>query len=227
MNVIGVWDTVGSVGLAAGDIPGISRSSFDYLQTGLRIHILNGYHALALDEHRNDFAPTLWDVRHPKNPNAIVAPPRPLSGVEQRWFVGAHANVGGGYQTDLLAQAPLRWMMKKAETQGLTFRSEVEPDGDSLKAPISDSYKAFGYGLYHIVSSPLYRTVGRDPEVQENGTHINVNETIDVSVFARWRADSAYRPANLAEWAQRKSVDPAKLETSVRADDPRVGVPDQ
>jgi len=227
VNVIGVWDTVGSVGLAAGDIPGISRSSFDYLQTGLRIHILNGYHALALDEHRNDFAPTLWDVRHPKNPNAIVAPPRPLSGVEQRWFVGAHANVGGGYQTDLLAQAPLRWMMKKAETQGLTFRSEVEPDGDSLKAPISDSYKAFGYGLYHIVSSPLYRTVGRDPEVQENGTHINVNETIDVSVFARWRADSAYRPANLAEWAQRKSVDPAKLETSVRADDPRVGVPDQ
>jgi Uncharacterized alpha/beta hydrolase domain (DUF2235) len=31
VNVIGVWDTVGSVGLAAGDIPGVSRSSFDYL----------------------------------------------------------------------------------------------------------------------------------------------------------------------------------------------------
>ncbi|MFB6451156.1 DUF2235 domain-containing protein [Bradyrhizobium tunisiense] len=154
VKVIGVWDTVGSVGLAAGDIPGISRSSFDYLQTGLRIHILNGYHALAIDEHRNDFAPTLWDVRHPKDPQAVIAAPRPLSGVEQRWFVGAHANVGGGYETDLLAQAPLRWMMKKAESQGLSFRSEVELDGDTVTAPIADSYSSFGYGLYHIVFSP-------------------------------------------------------------------------
>ena len=64
IKVVGVWDTVGSVGLAAGNIPGVSRSSFDYLQTGLRIHILNGYHALAIDEHRKDFAPTLWDVHH-------------------------------------------------------------------------------------------------------------------------------------------------------------------
>jgi Uncharacterized alpha/beta hydrolase domain (DUF2235) len=54
VKVIGVWDTVGSVGLAAGNIPGISRPTFTYLQTGLRIHILNGYHALAVDEHRND-----------------------------------------------------------------------------------------------------------------------------------------------------------------------------
>jgi len=227
VKVIGVWDTVGSVGLEVGDIPGISRSQFDYLQTGLRIHILNGYHALALDEHRNDFAPTLWDVRHPKDPNAVIAQPRPLSSVEQRWFVGAHANVGGGYQTDLLAQAPLRWMMKKAESQGLSFRSEVDLDGDALRAPIADSYKSFGYGLYAVVSSPLYRTIGREPDVREDGSHINVNETIDVSVFQRWRADPTYRPANLAEWAQRKKVDPAQLQTSVRADDPRVDVPDQ
>ena len=227
VKVIGVWDTVGSVGLAAGNIPGISRSTFDYLQTGLRIHILNGYHALAIDEHRNDFAPTLWDVRHPKDQNAVIAQTRPLSSVEQRWFVGAHANVGGGYQTDLLAQAPLRWMMKKAESQGLSFRSEVNLDGDALKAPIADSYKSFGSGLYAKVFPPLYRTIGREPDVREDGSHINVNETIDASVFERWRADPTYRPANLAEWAQRKKVDPARLQTSVRGDDPRVDVPDQ
>lgn len=227
VKVIGVWDTVGSVGLAAGDFPGISRSSFDYLQTGLRIHILNGYHALAIDEHRNDFAPTLWDVRRPKDPHAVIAQPRPLSGVEQRWFVGAHANVGGGYETDLLAQAPLRWMMKKAESQGLSFRSELNLDGDGVTAPIADSYGSFGYGLYHIISSPLYRTIGREPDVRDDGSHINVNETIDASVFARWRLDPKYRPANLVEWAQRKNVDPAQLQTSVRADDPRTEVRDQ
>jgi len=227
VKVIGVWDTVGSVGLAAGNIEGVSRSQFDYLQTGLRIQMLNGHHALAIDEHRNDFAPTLWDVHHPKDPNAVIAQPRPLEGVEQRWFVGAHANVGGGYETDLLAQAPLRWMMKKAESQGLSFRSEVEVDGDAVKAPITNSHKLFAHGLYQWVSRPFYRTIGQEPEVRDDGTHTNVNETIDASVFERWRADPAYRPANLAEWAQRKKVNPAQLQTSVRADDPRVNVPDQ
>ncbi|MCK1316008.1 MULTISPECIES: DUF2235 domain-containing protein [unclassified Bradyrhizobium] len=227
IKVIGVWDTVGSVGLAAGNIPGISRSSFDYLQTGLRLPILNGYHALAIDEHRNDFVPTLWDVHHPKDPKAIIAQPRPLSGVEQRWFVGAHANVGGGYETDLLAQAPLRWMMKKAESQGLSFRSEVDLEGNSVVAPITDSYKLFGYGMYARFTRPLYRSIGQEPDVRDDGRHININETIDGSVFGRWRADPGYRPTNLVEWAQRKKVDPAQLQTSVRADDPHSAVPDQ
>lgn len=85
-----------------------------------------------------DADPKLWTVYHPKDPKAIIAKPRPLSGVEQRWFVGAHANVGGGYATDLLNQAPLRWLMNKAETLGLAFRSEIELDGGSVTAPVTD-----------------------------------------------------------------------------------------
>lgn len=227
VKVVGVWDTVGSIGVAAGDIPGISSSSFDYLQTGLRIHILNGYHALAIDEHREKFAPTIWDVHHPKDGNKVVAQPRNLSNVEQRWFVGAHANVGGGYQSDILAQAPLRWMMKKAESQGLSFRSEVDLDGDILRAPITDSYKPFLYGLYARVSSPFYRTIGQEPDMRDDGRHVNVNETIDASVFERWRFDPTYRPKNVIEWAKRKNVEPARLRTSVRADDPKISVADQ
>jgi hypothetical protein len=224
VKVVGVWDTVGSVGVAAGNIPHISRSQFDYLQTGLFIPIQNGYHALAIDEHRSDFAPTLWTVRHPKS--GIGPPPRLLANVEQRWFVGAHPNVGGGYQNDLLNQAPLRWLMQKAESHGLSFRSEVTLDGDALKAPIIDSYHSFGEGLYARVFPALYRPIGPEPDVRENGTHTNVNETIDVSVFQRWRADPSYRQRNLVDWAQRRKVDPAQLQTSVRADDPRVSVPE-
>lgn len=227
VQFVGVWDTVGSVGWKAGNFQGISRSTFGYLQTGLRTHILNAYQALAIDEHRDDFAPTLWDVRHPNDKNAAIAAPRSLSSVEQRWFVGAHANVGGGYPTDLLAQAPLRWMMKKAESQGLTFRSEVDLDGNILAAPIADSYGEFAYGLYAKVSSPLYRIIGREPDIRADGSHINVNETIDSSVFERWRTDFNYRPANLVEWAHRKKVELAQLHTSVRADDPQVAVPEQ
>jgi uncharacterized protein (DUF2235 family) len=225
VKVVGVWDTVGSVGVVAGNIPHISRSQFDYLQTGLFIPIQNGYHALAIDEHRSDFAPTLWTVRHPKDRPG--PPPRLLTNVEQRWFVGAHANVGGGYEHDLLNQAPLRWLMQKAESHGLSFRSEVTLDGVALKAPIIDSYQSFGEGLYAKVSPAHYRPIGPEPDVRENGTHTNVNETIDVSVFQRWRADPEYRPRNLVEWAQRRKVDPAQLQTSVRADDPHVSVPDQ
>jgi DNA gyrase inhibitor GyrI len=81
--------------------------------------------------------------------------------------------------------------------------------------------------VYAIFYPPLYRTIGREPDVREDGSHINVNETIDASVFERWRADPTYRPANLVEWAQRKKVDPAQSHTSVRADDPRVVVPEQ
>jgi hypothetical protein len=54
-----------------------------------------------------------------------------------------------------------------------------------------------------------------------------VNETIDASVFQHWQADPTYRPGSLVEWAKRKNVDPAKVKTSIRADDPRATVLDQ
>lgn len=226
VKVVGVWDTVGSIGFKSFNIDGFSRSTFSYLQTGLRIHIENGYHALAIDEHRSDFEPTLWSVRKPKDPAAVVAAPRSIDVVEQRWFVGAHANVGGGYNTDLLAQAPLKWMMKKAERHGLTFRSEVDLEGDALGAEIADSYKSFGGGMYSLVYPRLYRAIGADPEQRDDGSHANVNETIDKTVFDRWRADPNYRPKNLVDWASRKKADPSKFATSVRADDPNIVVKD-
>ena len=79
---------------------------------------------------------------------------------------------------------------------------------------------------YSLVSKPLFRTIGQDPDVREDGTRANANETIDQSVFERWRTVRAYRPPNLTEWATRKRVDPANLTNSVRADDPAVVTPD-
>jgi len=96
----------------------------------------------------------------------------------------AHANVGGGYETDLLAQAPLRWMMKKAESHGLSFRSEVDLDGGTVTAPITDSYKSFGFGLYAKVFPPLYRTISREPDIQEDGSHCGREDGVVGSVAA-------------------------------------------
>lgn len=226
IKVVGVWDTVGSVGWKKGNIPRVSRSSFDYLQTGLRIHILNAYHALAIDEDRDDFSPTLWTKRLPSDRREVIAKARPISRAEQRWFVGAHANVGGGYPSDLLAQRPLIWMMRKAQAQGLYFRSEVELDGDYLREPIADSYGDFMFGAYRLLSFRAPRGIAQPPGRFQDGTHININETIDSSVFERWRANPKYRPEALVDWAVRKRVDPASIKTSVFANSPQVVAPE-
>lgn len=226
IKFVGVWDTVGSIGWSKGNIPKISRSKFDYLHTGLRIHILNAYHALAIDEKRADFSPTLWDKRIPISPLEKIAVPRSVSSVEQRWFAGAHANVGGGYATDLLPQRPLQWMMKKAEMQGLTFRSHIEIDGDYFGARIADSYGDFGGGMYRFLSFPATRTIGIDPFNTPDGHRVSVNETIDATVFERWRRDPNYRPGNLTEWAARRGVDPATIHATVRTDNPSITVSD-
>jgi hypothetical protein len=48
---------------------------------------------------------------------------------------------------------------------------------------------------------------------------VNVNESIDKSVFDRWRAAPSNRPRNLVEW-DRKHADPTQIAASVRGDDP-------
>ena len=225
IKVVAVWDTVGALGVPFFSIEGISRSTFGFLHTGLRTMIEHGYHALAIDEHRKDFAPTLWTIRQPKD-GGYTAPTRDISSVEQRWFVGAHANVGGGCESDLLAQIPLRWMMKKASLHGLAFKNDVDLDGDVVKSPVADSFKEFMHGAYSVFASRFYRMIGAEPEQAEDGTHTTVNESIDVSVFDRWQKDEKYRPPSLKEWAERKKADPAKITQSVRADDPKVAAPD-
>jgi hypothetical protein len=181
---------------------------------------------LAIDEHRRAFSPTLWSVRHGTVPDPEAPPPRPLSSVEQRWFVGAHANVGGGYDSDLLPQIPLRWLMKKASLYGLSFRTDVDLDGNELKAPITDSYREFAYGAYSLISRRYYRPIGEPPTPAQNGTNSNVNETIDASVFTRWNADTTYRPQNLVDWSHRYGADISRLTSSVLADAPTTIAPD-
>jgi uncharacterized protein (DUF2235 family) len=215
----GVWDTVGALGVPLPLVPNVSRSDFAFLETDLRINDTHAYHALAIDEHRPAFAPTLWVKTTPKE--GATFPPRDLFHVEQRWFVGAHANVGGGYENDILAQVPLLWLMKKAEDHGLLFNNEVVLDGDENACPIHDSLAEMAHGVYEVLTlgKRLYRTIGMEPEDTGTAIKTTINETIDASVFDRWRFDPAYRPQNLQDWATRRKVDPATLTQPVLAKD--------
>jgi hypothetical protein len=78
-------------------------------------------HALSLDDERPTFRPVLWN----EVPEAAADPGerRPLSPhqVQQVWFAGVHANVGGGYADDGLAHVALDWMMDEAGRAQLRF----------------------------------------------------------------------------------------------------------
>ena len=74
-------------------------------------HIENAFHALALDEKRGYFFPTLWEsTKH-----------RDLDHFEQCWMVGDHSNVGGSWDDQQLADISLTWMMSKYASLGAKF----------------------------------------------------------------------------------------------------------
>ncbi len=189
------------------------------LETDLRINDTHAFHALAIDEHRGAFAPTLWEKSTPKHGECPA--PRDLAHVEQRWFVGAHANVGGGYEDDLLAEVPLCWMIGKAAEHGLVLRHTAAIDGDVSTCPIHDSYAEMAHGVYKLITfgQEHFRAIGAEPVETADAVKTTINETIDATVFERWRQDPHYRPKTLLEWAGRRSVDLSALHNTVYAND--------
>jgi uncharacterized protein (DUF2235 family) len=177
IRFIGVWDTVGSLGIPATGVP-FSRDFYQWHDTELSKIVDYAYHALAIDEHRKDFAPAVWTLRKPENLD-----------VEQRWFIGAHSNVGGGYRNDPLPNLALAWLQQKAAAAGLGFTADVAVNDQAPLANINDSYGEFMFGLYKRFKGDKrhYRAFGR-----------GVNETVDDSVWKRWQARPDYRPPTLS-----------------------------
>lgn len=213
----GIWDTVGALGIPFGNIPMISRKSFYFHNTRLSTIFKHGAHALALDEHRKAYDATLWTNFIPvkSGTNEIVTDRLAKNyypNFEQRWFVGAHSNVGGGYSRDLLAQTPLRWIQKRADKAGLKFRSQVTLLGrEHVKGEVVDSYKEFMKGAYRAIKFGRrhFRAIGREPWKVKGGFVESVNETIDATVLERWQQVSDYRnrSLNLDVWADRAKYD--------------------
>src|SRR5580698_2830850 len=59
ITLVGVWDTVGSLGIPA-SIGQVDPLVYGFLDTSLSPKILNACHAVAIDERRAEFPPTLW-----------------------------------------------------------------------------------------------------------------------------------------------------------------------
>ncbi|MFN3350870.1 DUF2235 domain-containing protein [Pseudorhodoplanes sp.] len=220
IKFIGVFDTVGALGVPFPFARKILGTAYPFLNTGLRQNNEFAFHAVAFDEHRKAFSPTLWT-----NMGATSATPRPIEKTEQRWFPGSHANVGGGCFDDPLLEAPVRWLSDKATKLGLRFRSGFAND-PAVDAKISDSFGAFLRGWYRVLRLGIRHHRGIDVPPKSEGPGVSViNETIDASVFDRYRANADYRPKALLAWAKKKGVDLAAIKASVSASDPAKEIP--
>lgn len=100
IRCIGAWDTVGALGIP-GYLNALLAKFYEFQDTTLGTNVENAFHALAIDEHRSEFVPTLWH----RAQDAHAA-----QRLEQAWFPGAHSNVGGGYEEHGLSDVALAWM---------------------------------------------------------------------------------------------------------------------
>lgn len=179
IQMIGVWDTVGALGIPLRGLRASNKKQFEFLDTNLNPAVKFAFHALAIDEHRNPFEPTLW-----------TSPPAPGQTVRQVWFPGVHSDIGGGYKEVDLSDGSLKWMMECATEAGLCFDPEVtgrHPLHPKAEGTIHDSMT-----IVYRLSGTLERPIGT------SGT-----ESIHPSAIDRWKKVPGYRPTNLAAYFKR------------------------
>ena len=123
VRFVGVWDTVGALGIP-NDLAILNLvdqpNKYSFHDTSLSPLVDSARHAVAMDEKRASFTPTLW--------TGIPAG----RDVKQVWFPGVHSDVGGGYPEIGLSNGALLWMMQEAEGQGLVLnevmRGQIKAD---------------------------------------------------------------------------------------------------
>jgi uncharacterized protein (DUF2235 family) len=166
---VAVWDTVGSMGVPL-YLSDKRYDIFQFTDTKLSDKVENGFHAMAVDELRLDFPVTQWERR---------------AGIEQVWFVGAHADVGGGYaeSESRLSDVALQWLMQKVSAVGVRLATPLTRVPNCL----------CGAQLIHMPwdKSPFNLL----PKSQRKPT---IEDTFHASVVERWKLDAGYRPKALA-----------------------------
>ena len=175
IKFVGVWDTVGTLGIPLHLLQDVNMKFYEFHDTNLSSIVENAFHAIAVDEHRIDYQVCLW------NPDAPAQ-----QTLEQRWFIGAHCDVGGGYPDRRLSDLTLRWMQNKASMAGLGL-NPVEIGAENYRGVLTDSYAQFLSGIYAQKKPRHYRAIG----TSQFGTEI-----VDESVQRRRKDDPSYKPQN-------------------------------
>ena len=196
VHFIGVWDTVGALGIPIdGFRPPVLSKRWTFHDTKLSSYVRNAYHAIAIDERRKPFRPTLWERGKDDD--------QPL---EQVWFAGVHCDVGGGYADPSLSEIPLLWMIDKASACDLSFRPErlvlkspsTEVDaprraGIEIRPDARGKVHESRTGFYRALPAYDRRLAGEKGAVVDGGR-------LASSARLRHDEDEKYRPAGVDDW---------------------------
>ena len=139
---VGVWDTVGALGIPD-DLPGWEEVSkvltgweqlWGFHDTQLSKDVAYAYHALAIDEQRAAFKPTLWTQDDQADHQEL----------EQVWFAGVHSEIGGGTKDPSLSDIALTWMVERAVQAGVKILPGQPAAGspDLEIPPVAPDYAA-------------------------------------------------------------------------------------
>ena len=171
IEMVGVWDTVKSLGLRLPFLWKWSEAHHSFHDHALGQSVKHGFHALALHETRDAFAPVMWDSSDA------------YRGVmEQVWFAGSHGDVGGQVgnfpRARPLSNIPLVWMLERLAACDVplpaNWQNRFPRDPD---APRMGTWH--GLGKLFLVRSK--RVVGADPSERLHETVAEDNAPVPVA----------------------------------------------
>jgi uncharacterized protein (DUF2235 family) len=176
ITMIGVWETVGALGIPS-VLGGVDPLKYGFLDTSLHPNVLNAYQAISIEEKRSEFPPTLWTSQAAGGQT-----------IQQAWFAGVHSDVGGGEPSDgtgttSLSDVPLAWMINRAQQLGLQFAPEA---ASAYPFPADPKY---ALDKIHTSWTPLWGF----PKHRS----VNKDALLANSVVALAQEERSWRPPNL------------------------------
>ncbi len=183
---LGVWDTVGALGLPGvfGAVSKVINRKYAFHDADLSRMVRAARHAVAIDERRRFYPPTMWD-----NLDALNGPEanEEQRTYRQEWFPGVHSVVGGSGVVPGLSAFSADWVVEGARDLKLEFdRIALQKIAGGKDAAADAEPMVQMAGLTNLFGQMLQDRAGPD----------NVS---DVSEAARLRvrARPDYRPGPL------------------------------
>jgi len=179
IRAVGVWDTVGALGIPK-ELNAKNVRPYAFVNTKVAQHIEYAFHAMAIDERRHLYSPTIWE-----QPDDI-APGQPamLKKLKQCWFPGSHSNIGGSYPDASASVLSLAWMVSQLEDNGkiLSFNQAYLDFVQDLackwytdnKQPV----RPWGFGTLYdsaIIKDPETLVQGINPQVRTPGRYDEID----------------------------------------------------
>ena len=189
IKYVGVWDTIGSLGIPTPILGRLQRKlgrKFPRFNVGFHNEemlptVENAFQALALDERRGPFKPSIWKYA------------REDQRVEQVWFSGVHRNIGGGALNSGLSDCALAWMIDRARECGLVFDHQyLENNIEADKFAEEENSYSQGYKVLEKFGvKPYQREIGY---TEEGRRYLHAGEMIHPFVISRINKNENYAP---------------------------------